>query len=88
MPRPATLSEADAPPGLHDRETLPPPTVPEPRPSQMRLRVARGSARIDVVLADSSRDPRSEEHDPTRATAAPRRRTWPFRAREDHGWMG
>ncbi len=56
-----SLEDADVP--IAERETLPPPTVPEPKASEVRLRarIEYASAVVDVVLADLTRDPRSED---------------------------
>ena len=51
---------------IAERETLPPPTVPEPKASEVRLRtrIEYASAVVDVVTADLTRDPRSEDWQP------------------------
>ena len=56
---------------VRERETLPPPTVPEPRRSEVRVRVRHTAATVDLVVADLRRDPRSEDYD---AGLAPRSR--------------
>lgn len=58
---------------IAERETLPPPTIPEPKASEVRLRAKRryAFAVVDVVTADLTRDPRSEEWVPPSAPAAP-----------------
>ena len=86
MSRSSSQSAAQDGLDIHERETLPPPTIPEPRKSHMRLRIARGFAAVDIVLADTGRDPRSEDHDAARADQPSRKRTWLFRAREANGW--
>lgn len=44
-----------------ERETLPPPTVPMPRTSEVRIRVNRLNEVVDLVTADLQLDPRSED---------------------------
>lgn len=58
---------------IAERETLPPPTIPEPKASEVRLKAKRryAFAVVDIVTADLSRDPRSEEWIPAGEPAAP-----------------
>jgi hypothetical protein len=56
LPFPAT---EDGP--VTERETLPPPTIPVPRMSEVRIRVNRRNDIVDLVTADLQLDPRSEE---------------------------
>jgi hypothetical protein len=61
---------------LEERETLPPPTVPEPSASEVRLKVRFriAGAVVDVVVADLTRDPRSESYEPVTFDGRPIRR--------------
>jgi hypothetical protein len=43
------------------RDTLPPPTIPMPRSSEVRIKVARLNEIVDLVTADLQLDPRSED---------------------------
>ncbi len=65
------LSQDEVP--ITERETLPPPTIPEPKASEVRLRakLRYAFAVVDVVTADLTRDPRSEDWVPARAPEAP-----------------
>ncbi len=56
LPFPAANDDA-----THERETLPPPTVPMPRTSEVRIRVQRLNEIVDLVTADLQLDPRSED---------------------------
>ncbi len=47
--------------GAQERETLPPPTVPAPRTSEVRIRTSRLHEVVDLVTADLQLDPRSED---------------------------
>ena len=44
-----------------ERETLPPPTVPMPRMSEVRIRMNHVNGIVELVTADLQLDPRSEE---------------------------
>lgn len=59
LPFPAANANQEAP--SEERETLPPPTVPMPRTSEVRIRVNRLNEIVDLVTADLQLDPRSEE---------------------------
>ena len=67
----------ESPDGMaNERPTLPVPY--DTRESSVRLRVARvayGSATVDVVLCDLSRDPRSESYAESRAGSLEQRAT-------------
>jgi hypothetical protein len=53
----------DAPPDSDgDRETLPPPTIPNPTQSEVRIRVRGQRPVVDLVTADLELDPRSEDY--------------------------
>lgn len=59
---------------ITERETLPPGAMPAAKDSEVRIKLSRASVTIDLVTADLTRDPRSEDFIARERDAAPRGR--------------
>ncbi len=61
LPFPAANDDANLESSPQERETLPPPTIPMSRTSEVRMRVNHLNDIVDLVTADLQLDPRSED---------------------------